>query len=65
MHEEVTLFLFHNSSHELQTCDWPRNVVCVGGKRNGEIEDEDHERVPRLLVEDINFGQKNVPVSEN
>ena len=22
-----------------------------------------HERVPRLLVEDVNFGQKNVPVS--
>ena len=55
-------------SHELQTCDWPRNVVCVSGKRNGEIIDaneEDHERVPRLLVEDINFGQKNIiPVSE-
>jgi len=51
-------------SHELQTCDWPRNVVCVSGKRNGEITDvdeEDHERVPRLLVEDVNFGQKNVP----
>ena len=56
-------------SHELQTCDWPRNVVCVSGKRNGEIfdtDDEDHERVPRLLVEDVNFGQKEnvVPVSE-
>ena len=57
------------SSHELQTCDWPRNVVCVSGKRNGEIfdtDDEDHERVPRLLVEDVNFGQREnvVPVSE-
>ena len=56
-------------SHELQTCDWPRNVVCVSGKRNGEIfdtDDEDHERVPRLLVEDVNFGQREnvVPVSE-
>jgi len=54
-------------SHELQTCDWPRNVVCVSGKRNGEILDaneEDHERVPRLLVEDANFGKKeNVPVT--
>ena len=62
-------------SHELQTCDWPRNVVCVSGKRNGEITEfteslknddgdgQDHERVPRLLVEDVNFGQKNVPVS--
>jgi len=60
-------------SHELQTCDWPRNVVCVSGKRNGEITEfteslknddgdgQDHERVPRLLVEDVNFGQKNVP----
>lgn len=57
-------------SHELQTCDWPRNVVCVSGKRNGEITEfteslknddgdgQDHERVPRLLVEDVNFGQK-------
>jgi len=46
-------------SHELQTCDWPRNVVCVSGKRSGfDIDDEDHERVPRLLVEDVNFGQK-------
>lgn len=59
-------------SHELQTCDWPRNVVCVSGKRNGEIidaDDEDHERVPRILVEDVNFGQKKnvvvAPVSEN
>ena len=62
-------------SHELQTCDWPRNVVCVSGKRNGEITEfteslknddgdgQDHERVPRLLVEDVKFGQKNVPVS--
>ena len=60
---------YFNFSHELQTCDWPRNVVCVSGKRNGEILDaneEDHERVPRLLVEDANFGKKeNVPVSEN
>ena len=59
----------------MQTCDWPRNVVCVSGKRNGEITEfteslknddgdgQDHERVPRLLVEDVNFGQKNVPVS--
>eukprot|EP00093_Oithona_nana_P007656 07656.XXX_165687_149673_1 [CDS] Oithona nana genome sequencing. len=57
-------------SHELQTCDWPRNVVCVSGKRNGEIfdtDDEDHERVPRLLVEDVNFGQREnvVPVTSS
>ena len=63
----MALILFF--SHELQTCDWPRNVVCVSGKRNGEIfdtDDEDHERVPRLLVEDVNFGQREnvVPVSE-
>lgn len=60
-----TLF---SCSHELQTCDWPRNVVCVKGKRNGDIgftNDEDHERVPRILVEDVNYGQKNVVVSEN
>lgn len=56
-------------SHELQTCDWPRNVVCHAGKRNGDV-DNDRGRVPRLLVEDVNaapgfnFGQKNnIPTS--
>ena len=66
-------FYFHTTfSHDLQTCDWPRNVVCVSGKRSGfDADDEDHERVPKILVEDVNFGLKksitpkaSVPVSD-
>ena len=67
-----SIFNFHTFSHDLQTCDWPRNVVCVSGKRSGfDADDEDHERVPKILVEDVNFGLKNsitpkasVPVSD-
>ena len=55
-------FYFHTFSHDLQTCDWPRNVVCVKGKRSGfdaeAASNDEVERVPRLLVEDVNFGQK-------
>ena len=67
-----SIFNFHTFSHDLQTCDWPRNVVCVQGKRSGfDADDEDHERVPKILVEDVNFGLKksitpkaSVPVSD-
>ena len=57
-------FYFHTFSHELQTCDWPRNVVCVSGKRSGfDADDEDHERVPKILVEDVNFGLKKTTIT--
>ena len=38
--------------------------MCVSGKRSGfDADDEDHERVPKILVEDVNFGLKKTTIT--
>lgn len=41
-------FFVHYSSHELQTCDWPRNVGCDA---LGSVDNDEIERVVEHLVE--------------
>ena len=65
---ELITIIFICFSHELQTCDWPRNVICVSGKR--EIFDADDfsgqvwPDIPRITPEAPKKNVVNIiPVS--